>query len=189
MTRIVAGAARGRRLKVPAALTRPTSDRVREAVFSSLESVIDLSGARVLDLFAGSGALGLEALSRGAAEAVLVDSSPAAAKVMAQNVAAVGLPGARVDRRTAEDFLRRDPQQFDVVLLDPPYELPGDAVEALVAALTRGWLAAGAVVIVERGQSDSDLAWPRGFGSHWNRRFGGTHVLRAVWYGHEQVPS
>jgi 16S rRNA (guanine966-N2)-methyltransferase len=186
VTRIVAGAARGRRLKVPPALTRPTSDRVREAVFSSLESVAEIAGASVLDLFAGSGALGLEALSRGASLAVLVDRAPAAAKVMAENVVSVGLPGAQIVRRSVGDYLRGTPAPFDLVLLDPPYEFPGEQVSALVARLTQGWLAPAAVVVVERGAADSAVIWPDGFTGQWHRRFGGTHVLRAVWYGHEQ---
>ena len=90
MTRIIAGEARGRRLKVPGALTRPTSDRVRESLFASLESLVDLNGTHVLDLFAGSGALGLEARSRGAAEVILVDRAPAVTRVIAENIARFG---------------------------------------------------------------------------------------------------
>lgn len=186
MTRIIGGRAGGTRLHVPAAVTRPTSDRVREAVFSSLEAVTDLRGARVLDLFAGSGALGLEALSRGAAQAVLVDSAAQAVTVVARNIRAVGLPGAEVRRQTCAAYLRTPARAFDLVFLDPPYDLPTAEVERLLTALTRGWLAEGAVVVVERGAPG--VSWPEGFGMGWDRRFGGTHVLRAVWYGHEQRP-
>src|ERR671933_2420185 len=96
VTRIVAGAAGGRRLRVPRGATRPTSDRVREALFSRLEHEVDLDGARVLDLYAGSGALGLEAASRGAAAALLVDSAPAAAAACRANAADLALPGVAV---------------------------------------------------------------------------------------------
>lgn len=187
MTRIIAGRARGRRLTVPQSKTRPTSDRVRESLFSSLESAIDLDGARVLDLYAGSGALGLEALSRGAAEVVLVDNAAAPQRAMSANVTAVGLPGARVEGCSAQEFLRRAPQQYDLVLMDPPYDVDDAAVERVLQALTRGWLAPGAVVVVERGDPGDALAWPEGFSQPWHRAFGGTHLLRAVWYGHDQV--
>jgi 16S rRNA (guanine966-N2)-methyltransferase len=186
VTRIVAGRARGRRLRVPAAVTRPTSDRVREALFSSLQAVTELAGARVLDLFAGSGALGLEALSRGAARAVLVDSSPAAAKVLEHNGRAVGLPGAQVRRQACTAYLQGPAEPFDLVLLDPPYDLPTEEVSQLLTALTSGWLAPGAVVVVERGSRADRPVWPAGFGGFWERRFGDTVLVRAVWYGHGQ---
>ncbi|MCU0278150.1 MAG: 16S rRNA (guanine(966)-N(2))-methyltransferase RsmD [Candidatus Nanopelagicales bacterium] len=189
MTRIIAGTARGRRLKVPAQLTRPTSDRVREALFSSLESMRGMSGARVLDLFAGSGGLGLEALSRGAAEVVLVDNSAQAARVIAENIQTVGMAGAHLERRSARDYLTGPPRPFDIVLMDPPYSLSDDEVAVLVRALTGGWLSSQAIVVIERGSPGVADLWPVGFGASWNRRFGGTHVARAVWYGHEQVPS
>lgn len=189
MTRIISGRAGGRRLKVPDAGTRPTSDRVRESLFSSLQSAFDFDGARVLDLYAGSGALGLEALSRGAAEAVLVDSAPGAQRVLQANLAAVGLPGGSIERCTVQDFLRRDQKVFDLVLMDPPYRAGDAEVEQVLSALAAGWLAAGATVVVERGATGGQIRWPAGFGDPWERRFGGTHVTRAVWYGHEQVPD
>ncbi len=184
MTRIIAGAARGRRLAVPATGTRPTADRVREALFSSLAAVMDLSGVSVLDLFAGSGALGLEALSRGARSVTLVDSSPAAVQVLRRNADTVGLPGVRVVRTTATGHLRGQPQQFDLVLLDPPYDVAADEVEQILTQLCTGWLAEGAMVVVERGARDESPRWPEGFGTAWNRRFGDTELHRAVWYGH-----
>lgn len=189
MTRIIAGAARGRRLKVPAAVTRPTSDRVREAVFSALESAFDLLDAQVLDLFAGSGALGLEALSRGAARVVLVDRGAEPARVMAQNIRGVGLPGAQAVRSSVEQFLRGDPQGFDLVLMDPPYESTTAQVESVLAGLTRGWLNPAAVVVVERSSKGGEVRWPPGFGHNWDRRFGDTRISRAVWYGHQQDRS
>lgn len=188
MTRIVAGTARGRRLRVPPQVTRPTADRVREALFSSLETLGAVRGAAVLDLFAGSGALGLEALSRGAHSATLVDSSPVAAATITANIAAVGLPGAEVRRMTCATFLRGPVQTYDLVFIDPPYEVPAAEVAATVETLTRGWLAPEALVVVERGSRGLDLNWPSGFGQTWQRRFGDTQLLRAVWYGHEQIP-
>jgi 16S rRNA (guanine966-N2)-methyltransferase len=184
VTRIIAGAARGRRLAVPETGTRPTADRVREALFSSLTAVKDLSGLRVLDLFAGSGALGLEALSRGAFSATLVDNSPPAVQVLRRNAATVGLPGVQVIRATATGHLRGRPEPFDLVLLDPPYDLAADDVEQILAQLCTGWLARGAVVVVERGARSESPRWPAGFGAAWNRRFGDTELHRAVWYGH-----
>lgn len=187
MTRIIAGRAGGRRLKVPETATRPTSDRVRESLFASLASVVDLAGARVLDLFAGSGALGLEALSRGAQQVVLVEQSPAAARVIADNIRAVALPGATVRRASVQSYLTGGAQQFDLVVLDPPYELTTGAVEDILAALTSGWLADGAVVVVERSATSEPPRWPDGFEDAWSRRFGGTHVQRAVWYRHRKA--
>lgn len=146
MTRVVAGTHRGRRLAVPAgAGTRPTSDRAREGLFSSLQSLLDLEGAHVLDLYAGSGALGLEALSRGAASATLVEHDPRALVALRTNVDALGLPAAVVDADVAR-FLLRSPSPYDLVLLDPPYD---DDVDPVLAALDP-WLAEGAVVVVER---------------------------------------
>ncbi len=181
MTRIIAGQARGRRLKVPAASTRPTSDRVRESLFASLETVIDLDGTRVLDLFAGSGALGLEARSRGAGEVILVDREAAVARVISANIAAVGLSGVRCERADVQAFLRGPASVHDVVFIDPPYDMPRQRVEEILHTLSRGWLAEGAVVVVERG--DAGISWPAGFEDRWARGFGGTHVMRAVWYG------
>lgn len=188
MTRIIAGAARGRRLKVPADGTRPTSDRVREALFASLDAAGAVRGSRVLDLYAGTGALGLEAASRGAREVVLVDSSGPASRIIADNVRTVG-QRARVVRKQVEGFLGGHTQEFDLVFLDPPYEMSRVEVEHALDALARGWLSAGALVVVERGRRDPELTWPPGFGDHWQRRFGDTHVLRAVWYGHVLDPQ
>jgi 16S rRNA (guanine966-N2)-methyltransferase len=160
--RIVAGLAKGRRLASPAAATRPTSDRAREALFNSLTALVDVTGARVLDLYAGTGAVGLEALSRGAAEAVLVESDRAALDVLRRNVAAVGLPGATVVARAVVGYLATPPAApFRLVFADPPYELPdaqlGRVLEALAAP---GWLAADAVVVVERAARSGAPPWP-----------------------------
>jgi 16S rRNA (guanine966-N2)-methyltransferase len=134
--RVVAGQFRGRTLVAPRGrATRPTADRVREALFSTLASVQD---ARVLDLFAGSGALAIEALSRGAAEATLVDTSPIAIAAIKRNLSAVGVT-AEVRRQSAAAFLERaraDARQYDLVFLDPPYQSAGDVGRELSAALT-----------------------------------------------------
>jgi 16S rRNA (guanine966-N2)-methyltransferase len=159
VTRIVAGRAGGRRLAVPQKGTRPTSDRVREALFSAIESAVDLDGARVLDLYAGSGALGLEALSRGAAEAVFVESSPGALAVLRRNVATVGLPAVVRAGKVATVLAAGSDTPFDLVLADPPY-----AVEDLGAELgllvSGGWVAQDSVVVVERSRRAPDLVWP-----------------------------
>jgi 16S rRNA (guanine966-N2)-methyltransferase len=177
VTRIIAGVAGGRRLDVPAGRgTRPTSDRVREALFSSLG---DLDSARVLDLYAGSGAFGLEALSRGAAHALLVESAPAALAVLRANVSALQLPGAAIAPTRVERLLAVPPDQgpYDVVLLDPPYADPVDPV--LSRLVDGGWLAPGAQVVVERGLRSSPPAWPPGLLALRSRRYGQT----CLWYG------
>jgi 16S rRNA (guanine966-N2)-methyltransferase len=176
-------------LTVPATGTRPTADRVREALFSSLQASLDLTGLRVLDLYAGSGALGLEALSRGAASVTLVDSSAAVFTALRRNIDVVGMPEARAVRSTVEAFLRGLPQETDLVLLDPPYDLPDGSLTDVLETLTAGWLTPGAVVVVERSARGGAVGWPRGFDGLWNRRFGDTSVSRAVWYGHEQRPG
>lgn len=161
MTRIVAGVAGGRRLAVPAKGTRPTSDRVREALFSAVESALDLTDARVLDLYAGSGALGLEALSRGAAEAVFVESAPGALAVLRKNVATVGLPGVVRAGKVATVLAAGTDRPFDLVLADPPYAVE-DLTGELGLLVGNGWLAEDAYVIVERSRRAPEMAWPAG---------------------------
>jgi 16S rRNA (guanine966-N2)-methyltransferase len=174
VTRIVAGTHGGRRLLVPAGTgTRPTSDRAREGLFSSLQSLVDLPGTRVLDLYAGSGALGLEALSRGAAGATLVERDPKALAALRANVADLGLAATVVDADVSA-FLGRAAQRYDVVLLDPPYELDVDPV---LAAL-RGWLAEGAVVVVERATRGPRPVPPAGWEELRSRRYGEA----TLWY-------
>ena len=177
MTRIIAGSARGRRLQVPAGEgTRPTSDRAREGLFSSLLSLLDLDGARVLDLYAGSGALGLEALSRGAASATLVEDDPAALAVLHDNVERLALPGAHVVGVAVERWLAAAPEpRYDLALLDPPYEL--DVVPVLELLLP--WLAEDAVVAVERATRGPGLDWPPGVEPVRDRRYGAA----TLWYG------
>lgn len=185
MTRIVAGAAGGRRLEVPRGATRPTSDRVREALFSRLEHERDLAGAAVVDLFSGSGALGLEAASRGATRVLLVDSAPAAAAVCRRNAAALGLPGVEVRAATAASVLAAGAAAAgfaggaDVVLVDPPYDLPDAALADLLAALVqRGWLAPLAHLVVERSTRSPEPAWPAGVDGLGQKKYGET----ALWW-------
>ena len=161
--------------------TRPTSDRVREAVFSALQSRLDFDDLAVLDLYAGSGALGFEALSRGAGRAVLVDADAKAVAVINQNARAVGLPGATAHRRTARTFLELPGEAFDLVFLDPPYDVPAATVDGDVAALAAGWLAPGAHVVVERSARTPATTWPEGFDLDMSRDYGETRVEIAVW--------
>ncbi len=174
MSRIIAGTHRGRLLKVPAGSdTRPTADRAREGLFSSLQSLIDLDGARVLDLYAGSGALGLEALSRGAAEATLVENDPRAVAVLEANVQALGLP-ATVLAIDVVRYLAGPPVVYDLVLADPPYDV---AVDPVLATL-RPWLAPDGVLVVERRTRGAAPAVPDGFVAERDRRYGEA----TLWY-------
>lgn len=184
MTRIIAGTAGGRRLATPPGSgTRPTSDRVREAVFSALASRGILPGARVLDLYAGSGALGLEAVSRGAAALTLVESDRRAVAVLRRNVATLGLPGVRVQAGTVEKAVGRPREAgsapYDLVLLDPPYDVTEEALRAVLHGLVAGrWLAGGALVVVERSSRSPEPPWPAGLQPDAAKRYGET----AVWY-------
>lgn len=156
VTRIIAGAARGIRIDVPGAGTRPTSDRVRESVFGALESMQAIDGARVLDLYAGSGALGLEAWSRGASSVDLVERSRPAAAIVGRNITivakALGVPGdARVHQSAVHAFLTRVSGPYDLVFTDPPYDLDDAAMAADLLALTP-LLSPDAVVVIERAR-------------------------------------
>lgn len=188
MTRIIAGAHGGRRLTAPAgALTRPTSDRVREAFFSSLEAMTDLAGARFADLYAGSGAVGLEALSRGAAYALLVESQPRAARVIRDNMSALRVGNAaRLVTAGVSQVVSAPPEggPFDVVFADPPYALSDDELTEVQRALVdNGWLAADAVVAIERSTRSTargeSLTWVDGITADRSRRYGET----TLWYG------
>ena len=174
MTRLIAGSAGGRRLKVPASGVRPTGDRAREGLFNSLGSLLDLDGARVLDLYAGSGALGLEALSRGAAEVVFVESGPRVLPVLRANVASVGLPGGRVVAGSVPTVVAgRAPARFDLVLADPPYATPVEEVLGVLRGLVAGrWLADDAVVVVERSSREEPWEWPTPLTGLRDRRYG-----------------
>lgn len=176
MTRIIAGVWGGRRLATPRGSgTRPTSDRVREALFSSLESELGgFVGLRVLDLYAGSGALGLEALSRGAACVDLVESARSAGTVITSNIAELSTRSAALHRTTAERFLAACNQSYDLVLLDPPYK---DDPAAVLAAVARV-LAEGGLVVVERSARDA-FAWPPALTGIRDKAYGETRL----WYG------
>jgi 16S rRNA (guanine966-N2)-methyltransferase len=184
VTRIISGSARGRRLAVPPGTsTRPTSDRAREALFSTIEALIrSFAGARVLDLYAGSGAVGLEALSRGADHVLLVESDARAATTIRTNAAATDLVGAEVSGERVELLVARGApaSPYDVVFLDPPYDLADDALRAVLADLLDGaWLSEGALVIVERATRGGDWRWPAGIEADRSRRYGEA----TLWYG------
>jgi 16S rRNA (guanine966-N2)-methyltransferase len=155
---------------------------VREALFSSLESEFgSFDGLAVLDLYAGSGAIGLEAVSRGAAQVVLVESDRRAADVIAANIKLVGLPGAKLLTRPVEKVAAGTPPAvFDLVFADPPYKLRTAEVQDVLTDLAaNGWLAADAVVVVERGKREP-WEWPDGFAALRDRKYGEARL----WYGH-----
>jgi 16S rRNA (guanine966-N2)-methyltransferase len=188
--RIVAGTARGRRLASPPDAVRPTADRVREALFASLGPV--LPGASVLDAFAGSGALGLEARSRGAARVTMVERDRRALDVLRDNVARVGLDAVTVVAGDAARILRDAAASggaavgatgavgapYDLVLLDPPYALEEDALAALLGDLP-AVLAPGATVVVERAAAAPAPRWPASLQPDEPRRYGSTRLHRA----------
>lgn len=177
MTRVVAGSRGGRTLVVPGRGTRPTSERVREALFSRLEHLGVVGGAQVLDLYAGSGALGIEAASRGAARVVLVESARPAVDVCRRNVEALGLAEvATVVGDRAERFVAVPPPwRWDLVLLDPPYALTGEQLGGVLAALPPT-LADRAVVVVERSVRDPEPDWPAGLVGLDSRAYGDTRL-------------
>ena len=188
MSRIISGAAGGVRLaSVPGDNTRPTTDRVKESLFSKLESYDIIRGARVLDAFGGSGALGCEALSRGAASVTLLDTYPKAVAVIRKNVAAVekamgrngtgssGSTGsaARVQQSQALTYVKSASGSWDLVFVDPPYAVPNEQVSELLEALTPK-LAEGAVVVVERSSRDPEPVWGEGLYCFSTRQHGET---------------
>jgi len=177
VTRIIAGKAGSLTLAVPGAGTRPTSDRVRESLFGALESADLIQDSAVLDLYAGSGALALEAVSRGAASADLVELSPPAATIAERNARTVGksVPGVRIRvRRAAVDaFLRSTNDAYDLVFIDPPYDIE-DSDLAVVLALLVPRLKPAATIIVERAARSAAPAWPYGLVPTRDRRYGDT---------------
>jgi 16S rRNA (guanine(966)-N(2))-methyltransferase RsmD len=181
VTRIVAGALGGRRLVVPAGQgTRPTSDRVREALFSSLDNLLDLDGSRFADLYAGSGAVGLEACSRGAVHVLLAEADAKAARIIRANIAALGV-SARV--RLVADKVERlvagaPDEAYDAVFLDPPYAVTDERVDEILRALAQCWLAPDAVVVVERSSRGAAITWPGDLEQVAERRYGET----TLWY-------
>ena len=188
MTRIISGRAGGQRLATPhGQATRPTSDRVREALFSRLEHLDVLRGAHVLDLYAGSGAVGLEAASRGAASVLLVESDRAAAAVARRNVAALGIPGTSVRHATVTRTLAAPPTApCTLVFSDPPYDLPEEALAGDLALLAEhGWLAPDALVVVERSSRSPEPRWPAGWEPEGERRYGETKI----WFAGPRHPE
>jgi 16S rRNA (guanine966-N2)-methyltransferase len=200
MTRVIAGAAGGRRLAVPTGQsTRPTSDRAREGLFGTVLSDLGpLDGKDVLDLYAGSGAVGLEALSRGAESVLLVESDSRTAGVIKANVKAVGIPGAQVVTSRVERFLAGPPRgAYDLVFADPPYAVTAVEITEVLTLLAgggwhaaesgpkaaepeaEGWLTDGALVVVERATRSGELDWPPGYRAGKSRRYGEA----TFWYG------
>lgn len=183
MTRIIGGTAGGRRLRTPpGTTTRPTADRVREALFSALEAALGgWEDARVLDLYAGTGAVGLEALSRGAAVATLVEHDRRVAQVLRQNVATLGLPGAEVVVGSVSRVVTAAATTpYDLVFADPPYPLAEDDLAAVLAALVAGdWLAPDAVLVLERSSRSPAPRLPEGVVHDRRKDYGET----TLWYG------
>jgi 16S rRNA (guanine966-N2)-methyltransferase len=184
VTRIIGGSAGGRRIKAPAGeRTRPTSDRVREALFSSLDAELgSLAGLRFLDLYAGSGAVGLEARSRGAGVVTLVEQDRRTASLIRDNLRTLGFNQVEVVAGSVARVLAGPPRApYDVVFLDPPYDLAtADVVADLAALVGHGWLAEGAVVVVERSTRSSGPEWPEGLVAARSKKYGET----TLWYGH-----
>lgn len=184
MTRIIGGSAGGRRLSTPSgAMTRPTTDRVREALFSSIEAWCgSLQGLRFLDLYAGSGAVGLEAWSRGAGVVTLVESDRRTARLIEQNAKALGFLKAEVVTVPVAAVLTKSPPApYDVVFMDPPYPLDEATVaEELALLSSREWLVPGAMVVVERSTRSPEPSWPEGIEAGRSKRYGET----TLWYGH-----
>jgi 16S rRNA (guanine966-N2)-methyltransferase len=184
VTRVIAGTAGGRRLATTGGrTTRPTSDRTREGLFATVVAIRGgLDGAAVLDLYAGSGAVGLEALSRGASDVLFVESDNRAAQVIRQNIAAVGLPGARLVTDRVERVVSRGPggPPRDFVFADPPYAVSDAELGRVLAGLTeQGWLAPGALIVLERSTRSAPPTWPPGYTYDRSRRYGEA----TLWYG------
>jgi len=184
MTRIIAGTAGGRRLRTPRGTsTRPTSDRVREALFSAVDSALgSITGLRFLDLYAGSGAVGLEARSRGAGVVTLVEQDRRTAALIRENADTLAFKGVEVLPLPVTRALAQPPRApYDIVFLDPPYSLPDADLGHVLRQLTgNGWLVDAALVVVERSARDADPHWPAGYVVERARTYGET----ALWYGH-----
>jgi 16S rRNA (guanine966-N2)-methyltransferase len=184
MTRIIGGTAGGRRIVAPrGAATRPTTDRVREALFSAIESWCgSLAGLRFLDLYAGSGAVGLEAWSRGAGVVSLVEQDRRTAALIETNAASLGFHKADVRAASVASTLHRHPTApYDIAYLDPPYAVTDATVVADLEALRRhDWLVPGALVVVERSARGDDLSWPSGYAPARDKAYGDS----ALWFAH-----
>jgi 16S rRNA (guanine966-N2)-methyltransferase len=172
---------------VPPKGTRPTSERVREALFNALDVAGELDDARVLDLYAGSGALGLEALSRGAADAVFVEADRRAIEVLQRNIAELRLGGTVRSGQVEAVVAGSSSQPFDVVLADPPYAVNAAQLGAVLTGLAAGgWVADGALIVIERATRDGEPDWPAGFGRLRVKRYGDT-ALHWAEYAPKQV--
>src|SRR4051812_36190235 len=182
MTRIIGGTAGGRRIDAPRGMsTRPSSDRVREALFSAIESWCgSLQGLRFLDLYAGSGAIGLEAWSRGAGVVTLVEQDRKTATLIAENARSIGFARANVVAAPVAGTLRRPPSApYDIAFLDPPYTLAEEALTSDLLALTaEPWLVPGALIVVERSARSPEPGWPDGIMAGREKRYGET----VLWY-------
>jgi 16S rRNA (guanine966-N2)-methyltransferase len=188
VTRIISGRAGGLRLATPSGSgTRPTSDRVREALFSRLEHLGVLADADVLDLYCGSGALGLEAVSRGARSALLVEADKGAAKVARQNARALGIPAATVRHTTVTRALAGSPPApVSLVFSDPPYDLTEEALAGdFLLLVEQAWLTPEALVVVERSSRSPEPAWPVEWELEGERRYGETKV----WFAGPRHPD
>lgn len=179
MTRIIGGVAGSLKLASPAKSTRPTSDRVRESIFNRLESKAILQSAKVLDLYAGTGALGLEAVSRGASEAILVESFKAAVDVCRKNAGSVAKAcgvQAKIVAQNVKTFLAASAgKQFDLVFIDPPYDISNTELELNLQHL-QPLLAKGSVVVVERSSRTAEPNWPTGLVMELRKNYGDTSV-------------
>lgn len=188
MSRIIAGRAKGRRLETPKGdNTRPTTDRTREALFSALVNWFDtadqeaadhLTGFSVLDLFAGSGAVGLEAANRGAHPVVLVESDRATAGLIQANARHLGVQ-VEVRAGKAQTYVDDTEQSFDLIFMDPPYGVTTDEVERLLAGIAGGVVADRGLVVIERSKREREPIWPERFSDTWDKRYGET----VLYYG------
>jgi 16S rRNA (guanine966-N2)-methyltransferase len=184
--RIIAGLAKGRNLISPSGATRPTSDRAREALFSTLESEFgSINDLTFLDLYCGSGAVGAEALSRGAAVVYAVDNDEKATNVARQNFALLenisGIGTTSVITSSVGKFLDKTSElQFDVVFLDPPYDLPNNEIEKTLSSLVKnGFLKSSAVIAIERDSKSKRLNWPLGLKELKERKYGAATIFYA----------
>ncbi|WP_124054660.1 16S rRNA (guanine(966)-N(2))-methyltransferase RsmD [Arcanobacterium ihumii] len=179
MTRIVAGTAGGRNLKVPKSGTRPTSERVREALFSRLDHYGYIRNCAVLDLFAGSGALGLEAASRGASSVVCVEAAGSAAKIITDNARVTGLKITVLNQKVETYLVSQAVPTFDLIFIDPPYAYTEDEL-AQVLGLAVLHVAEDGMIVVERDKKSPEPQWPSGFELDDERKWGDTRVWSAI---------
>jgi 16S rRNA (guanine966-N2)-methyltransferase len=189
MTRIITGRARGRRLAVPKTGTRPTSDRIREAVFSTVESWLrqtdqDWSQVSVLDLYAGSGALGLESWSRGARDVMLVENNPQAVQTIELNIANLDADPVSVQRSDVGRWAQTATGDYGLCFLDPPYALSADDLRRMVGILVeRDLVHDGTLVVIERPTADAVSPFPDSADAVSTRTYGDT----SIWYGHISI--